>query len=191
MKQLLILLWFCLFFMQTAFCQEEKLPKYNIYKITVNPGAPTSLKGFLGTITDSAVYLSSYPVLPQFGQTSVDGMQKFDYRSLQQIRMQRKAAVGRGVLVGAIVGLVVGVVAALVTYQTPTQNNQYGSLFEPSQGEVLLGMGILGATLGVGTGAIIGAVSGKNFYIDGEWKNLAEMKEYIQNKQRISDHHSY
>ncbi len=191
MKPLPILLSLCLFFIQAAHCQEENPSKYKIYKITIHSGVSNPSKGFLGTITDSAVYLSAYPVHLQFGQTGLDDMQKFDYRNIQEIRMQRKAAVGKGVLVGAIVGLVVGVVAALASYQTPQQNNQYISIFEPSQGELLLAGGILGAALGAGTGAIIGAVSGKKFYIDGEWKNLAEMKEYIQYKQRLSDQHSY
>ena len=66
-----------------------------------------------------------------------------------------------------------------VTY-TPPQNYAE-EMFNPSKGAVIAAAGLTFAAIGTGVGALIGSHHDK-YLINGEWKNLQEIKEAYQYK---------
>jgi hypothetical protein len=181
MRQGIILLAVSILYFQTLRSQDDNASQLAIYKIVVYvKGSPPS-SGFLKTITDSSLYLSSTAVHLQFNDEAPEGLQKFDYRNLLKVKIHKKNAFGKAILFGAAAGLVLGVKTGTWIYQA----NQIAvpqPLNPPNQTGLLLTGGVLGATLGGFTGMVAGTFSTKKFYINGEWKNLAEMKQYMQHR---------
>jgi hypothetical protein len=151
------------------------------YKIKINPELPNPSRGYLVTIQDSSLYLSAFAVRFEMDQTGLADLQKFDCSDLQLVKIHQKGVFGKSVLIGLASGLAGGLALA-AWLNTQPQPGQIGPPSITSQWGNLLAGGLVGATLGAGTGAICGSFTGKKFYILGEWKNLEEMKQYLQKK---------
>ncbi len=95
------------------------------------------------------------------------------YKSVREISLTKPRAMGRNILVGAVVGIVIGV---LIWYAQSSDSGWFGL---SSEDKAVLG-GFIGAGAGCVVGAVIAKASEKKYMINGEWKNLEEMKEALQ-----------
>jgi hypothetical protein len=186
MKQMTAAILMILIFLQTLHSQDSVMtdfkntvsPGRQIYKIIINPGQTGSSAGYLARVTDSSVYL--YSVRVQFSRSDLSKQQKFDYRNLQEIELFKKGRIAKGIWIGAVTGLAAGLIVGALTYRTPHNENEYS--IGPATGLEIPAAGIFGSVIGIGAGAIIGALTVKTFYINGESKNLSELKEYLRIK---------
>jgi hypothetical protein len=124
---------------------------------------------------DSTLYISKTEFTKSFMHVNESYLQKFDYSMLEKVRVRRHNSIGRGAIFGSISGLVVGAIAgaAMGNDPPPKLGSLYGST---TAGEKALIFGAVGATLGVITGVIIGAVSHKTFKIGRNKEKFRKMK---------------
>jgi len=174
------ILFFCLTTVIIAHCQsQDSTPVHHIYNAKITLINAAEVKGYLAEISDSALFISSMPRALHSTVMSYKNMQKFDYKNILELRVQRKGVMGKSILIGAVTGLVAGLIIGAITY-TPPQNDAE-ELFNPPKGAVIAAAGLTFAAIGTGVGALIGSHHDK-YLINGEWKNLQEIKEAYQYK---------
>ena len=171
------------FFLTTVFIAhgraQDSTPVHHIYHAKLTLLNAEEVKGYLAEISDSALFISSMPRALHSTAGSYRLTQKLDYKNIGELRIQRKGAMVKSILIGAVTGLVAGLIIGAVTY-TPPQNYAE-EMFNPSKGAVIAAAGLTFAAIGTGVGALIGSHHDK-YLINGEWKNLQEIKEAYQYK---------
>lgn len=178
MKQFTLFLFLTTVFI--AQTQAQDSPQvHHIYNAKITLLTAEEVKGYLAEISDSALFISSMPRALHSTATSYKFTQKFDYRNIGEVRIQRKGTMGKSILIGAVTGLVAGLIIGAISY-TPPQNDAE-ELFNPPKGAVIAAAGLTFACIGTGVGALIGSHHDK-YLINGEWKNLQQIKDEYQYK---------
>lgn len=101
--------------------------------------------------------------------------QKYQYSYIESVIVRnhslRSWLIPTTIVVGVLAGALVG---------GSLSKNKNGSLDQvaASTGSIILG-GIVGGVVGTATGLIIAGSSDKKYLINGEWKNLQQMKESL------------
>ncbi len=176
MKQFTLFLFLTTVFIDR--CQAQDSTRvHHIYLAKITLLTAAEVKGYLAEISDSALFISSMPRALHSTATSYKFTQKFDYRNIGEVRIQPKGTMGKSILIGAVTGLVAGLIIGAISY-TPPQNDAE-ELFNPPKGAVIAAAGLTFAAIGTGVGALIGSHHDK-YLINGEWKNLQEIKEKYQ-----------
>jgi len=142
----------------SAIAQEKKsIPKVYIARVAMIDD--TRAKEVLYSVSDTTIIL-----IPLTKGTSIlDGKDTLVIRTrdVKHIRIRRKAAVGRGILIGVSTGVAVGAIVGAVTYEECEGIGCVGA------GTTAAGGAILGAVPGALVGAIIGSYS-RRFKINGQ-----------------------
>jgi hypothetical protein len=149
-----------------------------IYKAYIfEPDKKRPAKGYLVTIQDSAVFISPYENKRalNFIDPKLNSLLKFDYHSVQRMKVFNPKTIGRCILIGAVAGIIAG---AIIGYASGDDTGWFA--LTASQKAVV--GGLLGGTAGTAVGAIVGQGYVKEYLIDGEWKSLEEVRQFYQNK---------
>jgi hypothetical protein len=144
-------------------------------------------KGFLTEIRDTTLVLSLKPYPLGTKNLEENSIQQYSIPDISYIKLQRRASVGRGLLIGAIGGAFIGVVSGFISGDDKIYTAQedpwgIGNAFRLTASEKALGLGILGAFGGGITGGIIGAIAHKKFIIAGKKENFDTMKATVLEK---------
>src|ERR1700676_1009373 len=169
MKSVKILLQILILFNSSLIAQDSLQKRNIIFKVDINEIHLTMFKGYLAAMNDSVIFLSNKPRKFSFANRNLSGLQNFDYHIIEQVRLQRKASVGRGIMFGTISGFVI-----VETYVLLTSGQQNTYNFNTLQRTIFLA--VPGAILGGIVGAIIGAAIHKTFVINGIKQKFKEMK---------------
>jgi hypothetical protein len=133
-----------------------------------------AVKGYLVTIEDSSIFISQNKTPLSFANVNLAYSEKFDYKSIQKIRLNKPKVLGSSILIGAVVGIIAG---ALIGYASGDDSGWFALT---AADKAFVG-GLIGGGAGTLVGTIIGKASEKKFLINGDWKSLEEMKESLQN----------
>ena len=135
----------------TSFSQDStQLKKKITFKAKFNTRTdPHPLPVYILDINDTAVVFIEGPV--RFRSfTPVTGTRTIPYHQIEMATINRKGAVGRGILFGGIGGFVLGGLIGAISYKSCDNCWDFG-----------IGFDILaGGTLGMGVGAVVGTVVG-------------------------------
>jgi hypothetical protein len=189
MKQLIIASAILVFLVQVLGAQDS-IPKKRYYKTTIRLVSGPVIRGFVAVINDSALLVSKTPVPLQANNYPRSMMKRVDYSDLRQVRLQRKAAVGRGILYGALIGFATGFIAGVAQGNDPdkhyTIQDFLGTGYSYSytiKGTTALEKaasgGVVGGIGGMLIGGIIGAFAHKTFVIGGTKKKFTEMRTEV------------
>jgi hypothetical protein len=174
MKSLKILLTI-LILVNSSLTAQDTLQKRNIvFKVHIDDIHFKTSKGYLAAMNDSVIFLSDNPLKFSIANTNFNGLRDFDYQIIGQVRLQRKASVGRGIMFGTISGFVIVETYVLITSSQQTTYN-FNTL------ERTIFLAVPGAILGGIIGAAIGAAIHKTFVIDGIRQKFKEMKSEMVN----------
>jgi hypothetical protein len=188
MKPIITAVLLILITVQSGQSQDLKFKEKRLYfHCRVYSTDGTTYKGWLGYLTDSSLLMAKKPINLQSEAYSKERMRSFDYSSLQQLKLQRKASVGRGILYGSLIGAATGFIVGLAMGDDPDRVVKEANFFSDGFSYVKVPgikateKGIAGAIAGgvggVIIGGIIGAVAHKTFIIQGSKKKFIEMKE--------------
>ena len=134
------------------------------------------VKGYLATIGDSALYLTQNETYLNFDTENISNFQKFDYKTLVSVKLYNRKKKVATFLLGMLTGAVVG---ALIGHSLGSDQGWFALSAD--------GKALIGGIFGIGVGAIVGGVvvkaSARNFFLNGEWKSLHEMKESLLKKR--------
>lgn len=144
--------------------------KKKIYFIDVNRGGLNPSFGYLQSLNETTLSLSSSPL--QYG-TSADGKKLF-YNTINNIRIHRKGQAGRGALTGAVGGIVLGGLMGAITYSKPEQ----GSFFNFGVGANIAVGSIVGFLLGLPIGILSGSSVNK-YNIDKDKQAFENMRSQL------------
>src|SRR5207342_696791 len=102
------------FFLTTVFIAhgraQDSTPVHHIYNAKITLLNAKEVKGYIAEISDSALFISSMPRALHTAAMSYKYTQKFDYKNIAELRVQRKGAMGKSILIGAVTGLVAGLI---------------------------------------------------------------------------------
>jgi uncharacterized membrane protein YeaQ/YmgE (transglycosylase-associated protein family) len=184
MKLLTITCAFSMLFLQTVKSQDSLKPvnsqdavlKPTVYKAYIYQPHLRSIRGYLVTIKDSSLFLSQNKIPLSFANANLAYSEKFDYKSIQKVKLSRPKVLGRSILIGAIAGIIAG---AIIGYASGDDSGWFALT---AADKAVVG-GLIGAGAGTLIGASIGREAEKKFLINGDWKSLEEMKESLQNNK--------
>ena len=139
--------------------------------------------GYLYQIADTSILLSDSPL--KYGRSFQNGLTTIPFDKLESVKIHRKSAIGRGILIGSISGLLAGVITGLILGDDPVipQEQDFlglGNAFRNTAGQKAAGLGLLGAGCGAVTGLIVGLSAKKTFIIKGKKKNFDAMKVKVE-----------
>ena len=167
--------------------------KKRIYKASILTSDSKKSIGYLASLSDLNLYLSSHPL--NFSLITInDNLSAYPYDHLEKIEIKRKAAAGRGAWQGALIGLAAGVIVGLASGDdpvAPTDNpndpwgNVFGSIsnaFSMTAGEKAAGGGFVGAVTGGLMGALVGSLVKKKFIIGRNKQKFQAMRQNILEK---------
>lgn len=182
MKLLTLTCTLTMLFLQTVKSQDslklvnskDTIMKPSFYKVYVYQPHLRGVKGYLVTIEDSSIFISQNKMPLSFANVNLAYSEKFDYKSIQKIRLNKPKVLGSSILIGAVVGIIAG---ALIGYASGDDSGWFALT---AADKAFVG-GLIGGGAGTLVGTIIGKASEKKFLINGDWKSLEEMKESLQN----------
>ena len=172
MKLLSLTFAICILILQTVKSQDTVI-RSSTYVARISQIYNHPVKGYLVTINDSSLYLSRIKVPLSLDNVNTAHLEKFDYRSILEVKLSRPKSMGKSIIIGAVIGIVVG---AIIGHAQGDDSGWFGL----SSGDKAVIGGIIGAGAGTITGAIIAKSSEKKFLINGDWKSLKDMKESLQ-----------
>jgi hypothetical protein len=149
--------------------QDSAQLRHLAFKVKLTNLHSVHYAGFLATMDDSTIYVSSQKLILSFTHLNLFNFQKFGYEELGKVQIQRKNSAGRGFMFGAIGSFVV-----IETYVLITAGQQ--QIYNFNTGQRTLFFAIPGALLGGLIGMTIGALIHKTFVINGMQTNLRSMK---------------
>ena len=130
---------------------------------------------YLLQVNDSSILLGNKPDHFSLSPYSSNPVTLINYNDIGLVKIRRKGSVGRGALIGAVAGVVVGALAGLASGSDEPENPIIDIIYPPmTAGQKALTAGAVCGLLGAVTGAIIGAVAKKTFYIN---RNPSALKE--------------
>jgi hypothetical protein len=191
MKPYLFLLIIFVFLLSSAKSQDS----LNLYKEGTRPFYKAKLysfdrqshSGYLMAIKDSAAFISEETLEAKkshlhpdpfhknmfTGDSTMDKthylVNRYDYKMIETIDIMNQKAKSRTIILGAFVGVVIGAIIGI-------SNGSDQGLFGLSNGGKGLVVGILGGGVGALAGLAISPALEKKYFINGDWKNLEEMK---------------
>ena len=186
MKLIAIICVFSILFLQTLKSQDSpatELSKDTVvnpreYSIVVKQINAHNLKGYFASIQDSTLKVTVIPERKRFSFASPGDpyFQKIDYKSIISVKIyekNKKSSIILGsILAGAVAGAIIGFALG----------DDKGFL-AATAGE----KAVFGAIVGIGIGSAIGGIialsTEKKYLINGELKNLQEMKNSFQNNK--------
>lgn len=127
--------------------------------------------GYLKKVTDSTIVYTDNKT--PVGAPALASDKSVGYAELAKVRLLRKGAVGRGMLIGVVVGAAFGVVAGFAGGKDPESfltSDENAAVF-----------GVLGILPGALVGALIGHI-GKTFHINGTKERLAALQQVVSEK---------
>jgi hypothetical protein len=184
-----------IFLLSSAISQDS----LNLYKEGTRPFYKAKLhsisgqthSGYLMAIKDSAAFISeesreakkSHLQPDPFhknrftGDSTMDRahylVNRYGYKMIETIKIMNQKAKSHSIILGAVMG---GVIGAIIGISDGTDHG----LFALTAGEKGLIAGILGGGVGALTGLAISPALEKKYFINGEWKNLEEMKASLK-----------
>lgn len=123
---------------------------------------------YLANITDSAVVLSPTPASFRRGLSS---MTTVNYQQIDIAIIKRRGSVGRGILIGSIAGIVAGGITGGITYKKCDD-----CIWDFGVGPHIAAGSILGVGSGALIGAIVGALAEKRFIIGGNKQKFDKLR---------------
>jgi len=171
MKPVGILIVISILFGQTVFSQQVQRA-LSLRAIIVSIKQDTS-NGYVRALTDSTLAFGT-KLNTLF---SADQYKIFPYSDINEIYIQKKARVGKGIAIGATVGAVVGALIGAASYKAPTQA-QFEIIDEKSA--ATLGGALIGAAAGALIGGLAGGFSHKKFIIEGNKIKFQAMQKKLK-----------
>ena len=184
MNRLMLTLVISFFILQTVKSQDSSIAvtskdtvvnprEYNVVIKQVHAG---DLKGYFASIQDSSIKITVVPGRKRFSFADPEApyFQKIDYKSIITVKLYQKKKKNTIVLLSMLIGATAG---AIIGY---AQGDDSGWFALTAGGKAFVG-GLLGVGVGAAVGGLIAAGTEKEYLINGEWKNLQEMKESLQN----------
>ena len=159
-----------------SFAQTPVLRKI-IYKISLTDSSLQPAKGYLFNITDSSLKVGLWPVVFGDPQGDKEKYREINFRHISEMSLKRNHGAGRGAWKGAVIGVLTGVIVGFVEGDDPPED-----WFGMTASEKALTYSGMGAALGTGIGALIGALAKKRFIIGGRKEKFDEMKANVLTK---------
>jgi hypothetical protein len=167
--------------------EDSTLLKKISFRISVTDFDKKETKGWLSTINDSVVQISSRP--KHFGDTRIANatLKDIDYKQVAVIKLKRSNGAGRGAIIGAVCGFIIGAAAGFIAGDDPhvPASQDYfgiGEAFRMTATEKAALLGISGAAVMSGAGALIGTFAKKTFIIGGKKEKFDEMRINVLDK---------
>jgi hypothetical protein len=160
--------------LKPVFAQDTAL-KTAVYRAYVYHPHRLRTKGYLVTITDSSLYISQNKMPLNFGRVNLSNLEKFDYKSLTQVKVATPHGKGNALIIGAAAGIVIG---AIIGYSGGNDSGWFGLT---AGGKAFIG-GIIGGGVGCLVGGIVSTGTETRYFINGEWQSLQDMKNSLQMK---------
>ncbi len=147
--------------------------------------------GYLMAIKDSAAFISEETMEAKKSHLQPDPLHKtrftgdstldkthylinrYDYKMIETIKITNKKSKTRTIVLGAAVGIIIGAIVGI------SDGNDQGLFALTAGGKGLLG-GILGGGVGALAGLAISPALEKKYFINGQWKNLEEMRAALK-----------
>jgi hypothetical protein len=172
---------------QSLVAQDSALLKKISFRISVTNFDNTTAKGWLAIIEDSTVQVCNHPVHFGGANLAAASLKNIDYSQVSQIKLKRNNGAGRGAIIGAVCGFIVGAVAGFIQGDDPhVPASQdffgFGEAFRMTAAEKAGILGISGAAVMGGAGAIIGTFAKKTFIIGGKKEKFDEMRANVLDK---------
>jgi hypothetical protein len=157
------------------------------FRISVTDFDNQKTKGWLSKINDSSVQISSLP--KHFGDTRITNatLKEIGYSQVSAIKLKRNNGAGRGAIIGAVCGFIIGAAAGFIAGDDPhvPASQDYfgiGEAFRMTATEKAIILGISGAAVMSGAGALIGTFAKKTFIIGGKKEKFDEMRINVLDK---------
>jgi hypothetical protein len=158
---------------QVSQAQDSLHFKKVTYKVSIKPSNDKWLKGYLSSLSDTSVYVSS-PRVKFNGYTNTNAhLGSISYKDISTIKIRRKGGTGRGMLVGAIIGAVVGAIGGSASGDD--QRRGFGCFTCGTARQKAEGFGIGLGLLGALVGGIIGSAD-KTFIIKNNKEKFDDFK---------------
>jgi hypothetical protein len=194
MKPFIAYIVFTTLFLQNLKSQDSLISreneKHNFYKVKIILFQDQTIKGYLMAIKDSSVFVSEKNMIARkrnlgpdpfhksmfTGDTSLDKnnyiLNRYNYKLIESIKVTNQKIKTWTIVTGAVVGIVVGAIIGI-------SNGSDQGFLESSGAQGLL-VGIIGGGVGALTGLAVSSAFEKKYLINGDWKNLEEMKASLK-----------
>jgi len=172
---------------KATIAQDSSVLKKISFRISITGFDNKETKGWLSTINDSAIQISSLP--QHFGDTRLTNtsLKNIDYSQIAAIKLRRSNGAGRGAIIGVVCGLIIGAAAGFIAGDDPhvPASQDYfgfGEAFRMTALDKAAILGISGAAVMSGAGALIGTFAKKTFIIGGQKKKFDQMHINVLDK---------
>lgn len=162
---------------QITHAQELDQKTHKVYCTTLKDVQGKEYKGYLATMNDSTIFMSSQKFSMTFEKLDLNNFQKYDCSNIEKVSLQERRF-RKSVLIGAISGFLIGGIFTYYNTNDPapkTLSNFQIVSFTRTQSA------IAGAVIGAGVGCLLGAaikgLTHRVFKIHGKRENLFEMKD--------------
>lgn len=188
MKPLILLHVLTVFINYALDAQDSTLKKKLSFKIWVTGSDNRKTVGWLSTISDSTLELSTRRKHFSDARIIVNNrLEGFDYSQVTAMKLKRSNGAGRGAVIGAVCGLLIGAIGGFIAGDDPhVPANQdffgFGEAFRLTAAEKALIFGVAGGATGAGTGALIGSLIKQTFIIGGKKEKFSEMRANVLDK---------
>jgi hypothetical protein len=157
---------------------QDSLPeKQLLFRTTVKDKQAQITKGYLYAISDSLVLVTQQKQVLRFYPNTTNMEKAFNIRDIEYVKIHRKGALGRSVLIGTVSGALIGAITGFAGGDDPK-----GELFATTASEKAVGGAFAGGVLGALTGLIIGFAAHKTFTIHGKKERFEQMRSRMMSK---------
>jgi hypothetical protein len=176
MKEWLIILVSTLF-VQKSGAQDSLHFKRSTYEVIVGTSSDNRISiGYLSSISDTSVYISSLPVKFNGYVNPNSNVRGISYNQIYDVRLRRKGSTAKGLLIGAIAGAAVGVI---IGYAGGNDFEKYPNswcLFCLTAGQKAEVGGFVFGSIGASIGGLIGRRAHKTFKVENNKEGFNEFK---------------
>ena len=178
MKKLFVLIAATLF-IQILSAQDSTHILQKTYKVTLTSSDNLVVKGYLVSLTDSAVNIGPTPVKGNVSRGKSSRLISINYNKIDKVTLRRKGRAARGLLIGAASGAVVGVIAGYMGGDdTPRNGGPFCILCFTAAEKAKIGAVVFGFSGGA-LGTVVGAVAHKTFIIKGDKQNFDSLRSTL------------
>jgi hypothetical protein len=162
---------------QVSNAQDSPGFKHATYKVIVGTNSDRRISvGYLSSISDTSVYISSLPVKFNGYANSNSNLPGISYNQIFDVRLRRKGSTTPGLLIGAIAGAAVGAIIGFAGGNDFEKNRNGWCLFCLTAGQKAEAGGFILGSIGSGIGALIGRGAHKTFAINNNKEKFDELK---------------
>jgi hypothetical protein len=177
----IFLLLVSVLFIQMSKGQDSLAFRHATYKVIV--GTPSDRRisvGYLSSISDTSVYISSLPVKFNGYAHPNANVPGISYNQIDDVRLRRTGSTGRGILIGVVAGALTGAIIGYASGDdTYDGNSILGCIFCFTAGEKAaaagVGLGVAGGLIG----GIVGALTHKTFIIKSKKEKFDELRWHL------------